>query len=187
MNDKKMEEFGALDRIDIAFLENHIHFLIGDINEDTVGECVRWLLYESLNSKPKELTLYVNSTGGDLNQAFALIDTMRISPHPIKTIAIGNVMSAAFLIFASGAKGLRYVTKNTSAMCHQFNDAAEGKYHDMQAAMRESEMCNQRMVNILKDATGLPINKVKSKLLPPSDVYFSATELLDLNIADHVL
>jgi ATP-dependent protease ClpP protease subunit len=53
--------------------------------------------------------------------------------------------------------------------------------------MKENELLNQKMVNILKEATGLTPSRIKSKLLPASDVYMSAQEALDLGIADQLL
>ena len=137
---KKTEDFNAADRIAAKLLENSTHFLIGDICEENVNEVIRWIVYENLDSRtPKTLTLYVNSQGGDLYQAFALIDTMRNSHHPVRTIGLGQIMSAAFLIFASGKKGERYIAKNTGIMCHQYSDSPEGKYHDIKAQMKEGE------------------------------------------------
>lgn len=61
---KKLEEFIAEDRIDLKLLENHTHFINGEINEDSVGAVVKWLIYENLDpNKEKILTLYINSTG----------------------------------------------------------------------------------------------------------------------------
>jgi ATP-dependent Clp protease protease subunit len=105
----------------------------------------------------------------------------------VRTIGIGNVMSAAFLIFAAGDRGERYIAKNTSIMCHQFTDSIDEKYHDIKAALKETEYCNKRMVEILTEATGLVPSRVKAKLLPPSDVYLTAEELLELGVADHIL
>ncbi len=185
---KKLEEFNAEDRIDLKLLENSTHFINGEINEDSVGDCVKWLIYENLDtSKEKILTLYINSTGGDLYQAFALVDVMRSSPHVVRCIGIGAVMSAAFLIFASGDKGQRYAAKNTSFMCHQFSESMDAKYHDIKATMKENESCNERMVFILKEATGLAPSVIKKKLLPASDVYLTADELVALQVADHIL
>lgn len=184
---KKIEEFNAEDRIDIELLTNSIHFLVGEINEDTVKNAIKWIVYENLDQKEKLLTLYVNSPGGDLYQAFALIDIMRTSKHTIRTIGIGSVMSAAFLIFASGDKGQRFAAPNTSFMCHQFSAGVEAKYHDIKAEMKENESLNAKMVNILRDATGLAPSKIKSKLLPASDVYLTSQEVKDLNVADHLL
>jgi len=193
MNDKlsttrKLEDFGASERIEIKLLQTHIHFLTGEIESANIYECIKWITYENLDHKPgKTLTLYINSTGGDLYEAFALVDIMKSSKHPIKVIGIGAVMSAAFLIFASGTKGLRYAAHNTSFMCHQFSENMESKYHDLKATMKENDLCNAKMVSILKEATGLPASKIKSKLLTASDIYLSSQEVIDLGVADHFL
>ncbi len=184
---KKLEDFVADERINVRLLENHIHFLIGEITEDNINECIKWITYENLDNKDKILTLYINSTGGDLYQAFALIDVMQGSKFPIRTVGIGAVMSAAFLIFASGTAGERYAAKNASFMCHQFSESTEGKYHDIKATMKENELCNVKMVQILKEATGLSVAKIKSKLLPASDVYLTAEEVLEYSVADAIL
>lgn len=185
---KKLEDFIAEDRIDLKLLENSTFFINGEINEDSIGAAVKWLIYENLDvSKEKILTLYINSTGGDLYQAFGLIDIMKASPHVVRCIGIGAVMSAAFLIFASGDQGQRYAAKNTSFMCHQFSESMDNKYHDLKATMKENDLCNDRMVSVLKDATGLAPSIIKKKLLPASDVYLSAQEVLDLGVADHIL
>ena len=185
---KKLEDFNAEERIAVRLLDNHVHFLSGEICEENINEAIRWITYENLEQKSnKVLTLYVNSYGGDLYQAFALIDVMRVSKHPVRTIGIGTIMSAAFLIFASGSKGQRYIAQNTGIMCHQFSDTQEGKYHDIKAAMAENENVNAKMVEVLRTATGLTAAKIKSKLLPASDVYLTAQDLLNLNVADHIL
>ncbi len=184
---KRLEDFTATDRIDVKLLENHTHFLTGEIDEDNVGECIKWITYENLDSKEKVLTLYINSMGGDLYQAFALIDVIQSSNHAIRMIGIGSVMSAAFMIFASGTKGERYAAKNTSFMCHQFSSGVEAKYHDIKAEMKENEALNNKMVAILKEATGLAPSKIKSKLLPASDVYLTSEEVVELGIADFIL
>lgn len=184
---KKIDEFNASDRIGVKLLDNSIFFLSGEITEDNITDCIKWLVYENLENKEKVLTLYINSSGGDLYQAFALIDIMRNSKHTVRTIAIGSVMSAAFLIFVSGTKGERYLAQNTGVMCHQFSSGTEAKFHDIKAEMKENELLNKKMVDIIKTATDLPVNKIKAKLLPASDVYLTCQEALEYNIADHLI
>lgn len=183
---KKFDDFNADDRIAVKLLENSVYYLFGEIDDDNIADCIRWILYENTEVREKILTLYINSTGGDLYNAFALIDVMRNSHHPVRTIAVGSAMSAAFLIFAAGHKGERYASKNTSFMCHQYSDSLSGKHHDLRATMRDGELCNQKMVDLLKDATGLTATKIKSKLLPASDVYLTAEECIELGVADHL-
>ena len=184
---RKLDEFNASDKINLKLLDSSIHFLNGEIDEDSVIECIKWITYENLDSKDKILTVYINSTGGSLYDAFALIDIMKNSKFPVRTIAMGACMSAAFLIFASGTKGERYAAKNASLMCHQFTESMDNKYHDLKATMRENDLCNQRMIDILREATGLSAARIKSKLLPASDVYLTADEAVDLGVADRLL
>lgn len=184
---RKLDEFNASDKINLKLLDSSIHFLNGEIDEDSVIECIKWITYENLDSKDKILTVYINSTGGSLYDAFALIDIMKNSKFPVRTIAMGACMSAAFLIFASGTKGERYAAKNASLMCHQFTESMDNKYHDLKATMRENDLCNQRMIDILREATGLSAAKIKSKLLPASDVYLTAEEAVSLGVADRLL
>ena len=179
----------AEDIIGLGLLKNHTHLITGDINDENIDKAIRWLLYENITGENsgKTLTLYINSTGGSLTDAFGLIDVIKNSNYIVRTVGVGNVMSAAFLIFAAGDKGERYIAKNASIMCHQFTESIDEKYHDIKAALKETENCNKRMVDFLTEATGLVPSKVKSKLLPPSDVYLTAQELIDYGVADHIL
>jgi ATP-dependent Clp protease, protease subunit len=185
---KNITEFNAEERVAIRLLENSVFFLSGEIEEESVEKCIKWIAYEDLDpTQDKILTLYVNSTGGDLYQALALIDIMNSSSHKIRTIGIGTVMSAAFLIVAAGTRGERYVAQNTSCMCHQFSSDSDGKYHDLKAEMKENDLLNTKMVEILVAATKQPPTYVKKRLLPPTDVYMTAQEMVEHGAADYIL
>ena len=185
---KHIDVFNAEDRISVKLLENSVFFLTGEISEENVSDCIRWITYENLSgTEDKLLTIYINSYGGDLYQAFALIDMMRNSRYPIRTIGIGAVMSAAFLIFASGSRGERIIARNTGLMCHQYSEEVEGKHHDLKASLREGENSNRKMLEILVNTTGLTTARVRSKLLKATDVFLTAQEAVDLNVADHIL
>lgn len=173
--------------IDSGFLKNHIHFLSGFINEENINKAIRWIIFENTKTDDFNLTLYINSDGGNLPDAFALIDVMRMSKKPVRTIGIGSICSSAFLIFASGVKGHRMIGRNSTIMCHQFSDSAEGKYHDLQTRIKENKRMNERMVNLLTEVSDLDSKTVKSKLLTPSDVWLSPEELMVLGIADSIL
>lgn len=200
MTEKKIEEvveqtnndvfIPVAEKIEQRFLDSRTFFLTGDIEEENIGEAIKWLLYENMEDplpgEDKILTMYINSYGGDLYQAFALIDIMRRSRYPIATVGIGAIMSAGFMIFASGTKGARFVGENTGVMCHQFSGGTEGKYHDIKAMSKENDNMNQRMLKILAEASGLPERQIKTKLLGPTDTWLSPQELVDLGIADQV-
>jgi len=186
---KRLDDFNAQDRISAKFQEAGIYFLTGEINEDNINEAIKWLAYENINAREDRiLTLYINSQGGDLYEAFGLIDMMRNSRIPIRTIGYGSIMSAAFLIFASGAPGERYITKNCGIMCHQMSATEEmGKYHDIKATRKETDRLNRAMYDVLKETTGLDGRIIKTKLLPAHDVYMTAEEMIEFGAADQIL
>lgn len=184
----KPEGLGAEDVINLRLLDNHTFVISGDIDEDVINSAIRWLIYENASDVQKELTIYINSTGGLLNDAFALIDLMRHSKHAIRTIGLGNVMSSAFLIFAAGTKGCRYIAQNASILSHQYSEElSETKHHEIKTFVKECENTNERMVNLLADCTELSASEIKRKLLPASDVWLKAEDLVDLGIADYIL
>lgn len=186
---KKLDDFSAQDKLSIKFQDVGVHFLIGDLEEENINEAVKWITYENIDpAEDRILTLYINSQGGDLYEAFGLIDMMRNSQIPIRTIGYGSVMSAAFLILAAGSKGERYITKNCGIMCHQMSCLEEmGKYHDIKATRKETDRLNRAMYDILKEATELDGRTIKNKLLPAHDVYMTAEEMLAFGAADHIL
>ena len=102
----KYESWTASDAVDRILLNNDIHYLSGDIAQENVAEAIKWIISANLSKKPKRtLKLYINTFGGDLYEAFALIDVMKNSYHNISTIGVGAIMSAGLLIFASGKQG----------------------------------------------------------------------------------
>tara|TARA_B100000902_G_scaffold115594_1_gene116479 strand:- start:2530 stop:3096 length:567 start_codon:yes stop_codon:yes gene_type:complete len=185
----KYENYTAQDTIDRNLLDNDIHYLNGEIDSDNISNTIKWIISANLSKKPKRtLQLYINTYGGDLYESFALIDIMRQSYHPISTIGIGAVMSAGFLIFASGKLGERYIGKNAGIMNHQHSDSLDAKMHDLKTQMKENQNCEMRCLQILREATGLTIQEVRNKFIKnPSDQYYTAKQLVELNVADHIL
>ena len=164
--------------------DHYAHFLSGSIEPMNIEAASKWLLYAKFNKIEKPLTLHINSEGGDLGDAIGLVDLMRGVGVDVRTLGYGNIMSAAFMIFAAGQRGYRAVGKNTTIMVHQFNDSLEGKYHDMRAYAKECDRYNKKMEQIISECSNLTVKDVRTKLLKPTDVWLSAEELVEYGIAD---
>lgn len=168
-------------------LQDHgIYVFMGEVDDDSVKPIIEWILAENhvVKKKKKELLLMVCSSGGELEAAFALIDVMRSSTIPIKTVGLGQIASAGLMIFLAGAP--RILTPNTSILSHQYSWGSEGKHHELWAVTKEFNLVHERMMNHYRLATGLNDITIKEKLLPPQDVYLSAEEAVQLRICNYI-
>jgi ATP-dependent protease ClpP protease subunit len=95
--------------------------LFGEINDELIAQACNVLIGEQYREIPKEkIRIMINSPGGELHAAFALIEIMEASKIPVETIAIGQCVSAALMIFMSGTPGMRTVTRTCTAMSHTY-------------------------------------------------------------------
>lgn len=178
-----------IDKLPNQLLNDHgIYVFMGAVDEDNVRPIIEWVLVENhvVKKKKKELLLMICSEGGAISDAFALIDVMRASTIPIKTVGLGCIASAGLMIFLAGAKGRRLLTPNTSILSHQFSWESAGKAHELFATVKEFELTEKRMVEHYRKSTGLDDDLIRKVLLPPQDVYLSAQEALQYNICDHI-
>jgi len=171
-----------------ALVDHGIYVFMDTVNSDTVRPVVEWILHENhvRKKKYKELLLMICSSGGNMEDAFALIDVMRSSQVPVKTVGLGSISSCGLMIFLAGTKGRRMLTPNTSILSHQFSWNSQGKAHELFATVKEFQLTEQRMIQHYRLCTGLKDDVIKQVLLPPQDVYLSADEALKFHICDHV-
>ena len=171
----------------IELFAKGIVVFMGDVTVETMSPLIDWIISENYNKKKKkELTLGICSPGGDLHACFALIDVMKGSSIPIKTVGLGMIASCGILTFMAGHKGSRILTPNTSILSHQYSWGSRGKEHELYAVMREFEMSTERMLTHYKKCTGLNEKKIREILLPPQDVWLSAEEAVKYGIADSI-
>ena len=168
--------------------EAGMYVFMGEITDDAIRPIIEWILVENhvVRKKKKELLLMICSEGGAMESAFALIDVMRASSIPIKTVGLGSVASSALLIFLAGTPGRRMLTPNTSILSHQYSWGSDGKHHELFAMTKEFGLAQQRMLDHYRVTTGLDEEVIKQRLLPASDVYLSAEEALALGICDFI-
>ena len=166
----------------------HSFFLLmEEITLATCKQAVEWIFEANFSEEPPELmNLIITSPGGDLNAAFALVDIMRGSAIPIRTIGLGQIASAGLMIFIAGTKGQRLLTPNTSILSHQYSWGAFGKEHELFAQVKEFDLTTKRMIAHYKKCTGLSEQKIREVLLPPQDVWLGSLEAKKLGICDDV-
>jgi ATP-dependent Clp protease, protease subunit len=161
--------------------------LMEEITLASAKNAVEWIFEANFaEERPELLNLIITSPGGDLNAAFALIDVMRGSAIPIRTIGLGQIASAGLMIFIAGDKDNRILTPNTSILSHQYSWGAFGKEHELFATVKEFDLTTKKMIQHYKKCTGLSDAKIREVLLPPQDIWLSPIEAKKLGLCDHV-
>ena len=138
-------------------------------------------------NKPPFIKLLINSPGGFITGAFALIDTMKGSSIPIYTYGLGEIASCGLMTFMAGTKGKRFVTPNTSILSHQYTGGSFGKDHELMATVKEFNNTHARILAHYKKCTGMSEKDIQKYLLPAEDVWLTAKEAVKYGIADEVV
>jgi ATP-dependent Clp protease protease subunit len=171
--------------LDDMLLENRIVFLIGDINYARAAEVIMKLLYLDNMKRGREISLYINSPGGTVDDTMAIYDTMQFVGSPIATYCIGRAQSGGAVILAAGAKGSRYALPHAKIMLHQPWGGVTGQASDIQIQAEEILRAKQTINRILAKHTGQPIERITEET--ERDRYMSAQEAKQYGLIDEVL
>ena len=162
--------------------------LFGEVDNETIKESVGFILKANQIFQPnRDISLFINTVGGNCYDGFALIDVMGISKLGIKTVGLGNIMSMGILILCAGTKGKRYMTKNTQVMAHQFSGGTEGKFHEIVSAYKAELYLEQQFYNHFKSHTSMSEKQIKDVMFGPSDRWLSPTECKKFGLIDHII
>ena len=134
-------------------LANRIVFLGTQIDDTSANLVIAQLLHLESESTSKDISLYINSPGGDMNALFGIHDTMQFVAPDVATICVGQAASAAAVLLAAGAPGKRYALPNARVLIHQPHGGAQGQSTDLELQIAEVVEMRRRMVDILVEAT----------------------------------
>jgi ATP-dependent Clp protease protease subunit len=171
--------------LDDMLLENRIVFLIGDINYARAAEVIMKMLYLDNLKRGREISLYINSPGGTVDDTMAIYDTMRFVGSPIATYCIGRAQSGGAVVLAAGTKGSRFALPHAKVMLHQPWGGVTGQASDIKIQAEEILKAKKTINEILARHTGKPIEQIAEET--ERDRYMSAEEAKNYGLIDEVL
>lgn len=166
-------------------LKENIIFL-GTPVDDTVANliCAQLLHLESENPD-KDINIYINSPGGDINALFAIYDTMAYIKPEIVTICFGQAASAAAVLLAAGTPGKRLALPNARILIHQPYAGAQGQVSDIEIAAAEINRLKVSLEQVLAHHTGQTVEKISADT--DRDFVMTAAEAKEYGIIDEVI
>ena len=171
--------------LDDMLLENRIVFLIGEISYARAAEVIMKLLYLDNLKRNSEISLYINSPGGSVDDTMAIYDTMRFLGSPVATYCIGRAQSGGAVILAAGEKGKRFALPHAKVMLHQPWGGVSGQAADIKIQAEEILKAKTMINEILSRHTGQPVEKIQAET--ERDRYMTADEAKEYGLIDDVL
>jgi ATP-dependent Clp protease protease subunit len=168
-----------------VLLKERIVFLGTPINALVANEIVAKLLFLDREDSEREISLYINSPGGEISAGLAIYDTMQLIQAPISTIAVGMTASMATVLLTAGAKGRRYALPHATVHLHQPLGGAQGQATDIEIAAREILRMRDLLNGILRRHTGLEDAQIDR--LTDRDFYMTAQQAVEYSIIDKIL
>jgi len=171
--------------IDELLLENRVVFLVGEITYASATSVIMRMLYLSSQNKDRDISLYINSPGGSVDDTMAIYDTMSYLPCDVETTCIGRAMSGGAIILAAGTKGKRHVLPHAKVMIHQPYGGVYGQTSDVQIQAEEILRTKKMLNELMAELTDKDLEQVTED--SERDKYFTAQEAKDYGIVDEVL
>jgi ATP-dependent Clp protease protease subunit len=160
-------------------------FLIGEISYQRAAEVIMKILYLDNLKRATEISLYINSPGGSVDDTMALYDTIRFVNSPVATYCIGRAQSGGALILAAGTKGKRFALPHAKVMLHQPWGGVSGQAADIKIQAEEILKAKTMLNEILSKHTGQPVDKIAAET--ERDRYMTAEEAQKYGVIDEVL
>lgn len=166
-------------------LNDRIIFLGEEINSVSANLVVAQLLHLESQDAEKDISLYINSPGGEVYSGLAILDTMNFIKPQVSTICVGMAASMAAVLLSAGAKGKRFCLPHSKIMIHQPSGGAQGQQTEIEIVAEEIKKTRRELNQILSDASGQPIEKVQADT--ERDNYLTAEEALDYGLIDRII
>ena len=172
--------------LDSALLASREIFLTQEVNQMTMMALLKQLIFLSRENPDQEITLYINSPGGEVDSGFAVYDYIKAIPAPIRTVCIGKAASMGAILFLAGDR--RFMLPHAQVMIH---DPSFGSGFPPGMKPDEAEEClgllkknRDECVKIICQATGQSEEEVRKQTR--KDTFFDAKEAIEFGLATDI-
>ena len=164
---------------------DRIIFLGVPIDDDVANIITAQLLFLASNDSTSDISLYLNTPGGQVSSGLGIYDTMQIIEPDVATICTGMAASMGSVLLCAGAPGKRSALKHSRVMIHQPLGGARGQASDILIAAQEIEKTRKELYTIISEHTGQPLEKIYAD--GDRDFWMTSQEALEYGMIDEIL
>lgn len=166
-------------------LRNRIIFLGVPVDDIMANLIVAQLLFLAQDDPDRDIQMYINTPGGQVDAGLAVYDTMHLIQPKVGTTCVGMAASMGAWLLAGGEKGKRSALPNSRVLIHQGSTGFQGTAADIEIHARETLRLETRMVEMLAVDTGQRVDRIRSDI--DRDYWMSAKEARDYGIIDSIV
>ncbi len=168
-------------------LNERIVMLNDAVTNESASLIIAQLLFLEAEDPGKDINFYINSPGGSVTDAFAILDTMNFIKCDVSTICLGMAASAASLLLVSGTTGKRFALQNSEILIHQpsISGGLQGQATDIKIYSDWMQRSKLRLNEIYSKRTGQPIDIIAKDM--ERDYHMTAEEAKAYGIIDDIL
>ena len=166
-------------------LKDRIVFIGSAIDDEIANVAIAQLLFLEKEDPDKDIDLYINSQGGVVSAGLAIYDAMELVKPDVATICVGQAISMAAVLLASGAEKKRFALPYSRVMIHQPIGGFQGQVTDIDIQAREMLKTKDILNQILAEKTKQPLEKIAQDT--DRDYFMTADEAKEYGIVDQVL
>lgn len=178
MNVASMDVFSRL-------MMDRIIFLGVPIDDDVANIIQAQLLFLAANDPKADITMYVNTPGGQVTSGLGIYDTMQLVEPEVSTVCTGMAASMGSVLLCAGEKGKRYALPHSRVLIHQPLGGTRGQASDILIAAKEIEKTREELCNIISSHSGQSFDKVFADM--DRDYWMTADEALKYGMIDAIL
>ncbi len=164
---------------------DRIIFLGVAIDDDVANIIVAQLLFLASTDAHADISMYLNTPGGQVSSGLSIYDTMNLIAPDVQTIVTGMAASMGSILLVAGAKGKRSALPHSRVLIHQPLGGAQGQASDILIAAKEIEKTRTELYNILAEGSGQPYDKIAKDA--DRDYWMTAQEAKDYGMVDQIL
>jgi ATP-dependent Clp protease protease subunit len=166
-------------------LKERIIFLGTPIDDTVANLVMAQFLHLESEDADKDISLYINSPGGEITGLFAIYDTMQFIKPDIATYCMGQAASAAAVLLAAGTKGKRHALPHSRILLHQPYGGAAGQAADIEIQAKEITRMQELLERIIAHHTGQSLERIHKDT--DRDFIMSADEAKEYGVIDEVI
>ncbi|MEM6729231.1 MAG: ATP-dependent Clp protease proteolytic subunit [Pseudomonadota bacterium] len=166
-------------------LKERIVFINGPVHSGMTHLVVAQLLHLEAENPKKEISMYINSPGGEVTAGMSIYDTMQYIRPKVSTLVCGLAASMGSMIAIGGEPGMRFALPNAEIMVHQPSGGMQGVAEDILISARHIEKTRERFYQLYMKHSGQDYDTVREAL--DRDKWMTPEEALEWGHIDKIV